>query len=199
MKTGKVAQIFKVDQKTVMSWVDLFPDFFTDSAKGEHGRSQRDFTDSDVYVLNTIYKLRGEGIRDWEKIRERLKEGPLDMQLPLVTAAVDNETSLVVQIAEIASLRARIAEYEKDLQSLQKERSDFLTTIQTQQTTIQAQQAEISRLQQELSGIELRLSKEAYEKQFELFQEYSDKLAELRQKLGRLEGKLGRGAEDAND
>jgi len=192
MKTGKVAQIFKVDQKTVMSWVDLFPAFFTDSAKGTHGRAQRDFTDSDVYVLNTIYKLRGEGIRDWEEIRQRLKRGDRDKELPMVTPAIDNETSLVVQFAEIAALRTRIAEFEKDARQWYEERKEYLTTIQSQQE-------EINQLRSEMSKVELRLSKESHKEQVELHREYANLISELNHKIGLLEGKQSRNEENSRD
>lgn len=185
----------------------MFPQHFSDSARGIHGRAQREFTDSDVYVLNTIFKLRGKGMRDWEDIRKHLNDGFLDMQLPVVTPAFDAQTSLTLQYVELSALKSRIEEYEKKEGRWESEKAEL-------EQRLQAFQERINRLEIEKSEIALRTTKETIQDALkerdsrvdqltkyhrEEIADFIQKIGELQKQIGRLEGQLERKADDADE
>lgn len=132
MKTGQIAKSLAVDPKTITQWTDReeFAKFFSTDARGEN-RSQRDFNESDLLVLNTIRVLREEDNASWEDIEKSLGEGHRDHNLPpdalLVksVAPVTQYAQLMTVQRELALTQQRIAELKDDIAS-ERERSAIL-------------------------------------------------------------------------
>ena len=60
MKTGEAAKILGVDRTTIINWIENrgLDRFFSPSAAGSDGATQRMLTESDLLVLNTIRARR---------------------------------------------------------------------------------------------------------------------------------------------
>jgi DNA-binding transcriptional MerR regulator len=103
MKTGKAAKMLDVDPKTVTNWTDVkeFEEFFSLSALGKDGKTQRDYLDSDVLVLNTIRAERSRGA-NWSDIANMLKGGHREVDLPPAALTVDIGTAPIAQYAKLA-------------------------------------------------------------------------------------------------
>lgn len=93
MKPARVAKILGIDQKTVTNWTDhpALRRFFSLDAVSEDKPRQREYSEADVLVLNTIRNERARNT-PWEEIATILANGHLDRNLPasslLVEAAV---------------------------------------------------------------------------------------------------------------
>ena len=95
MKTGKVAKSLGIDQKTVTNWTDhlLLRRFFSKEALGEAGQTQRDYTEYDLLILNTIRVHRAKNT-EWDDIAEILESGDFDKNLPAAALLVESSTPI---------------------------------------------------------------------------------------------------------
>ena len=150
MKTGKVAKSFGVDPKTVGNWTDMdvFQKFFTPEALGKTGRSQRDYTESDLLVLNTIRAQRALG-SDWVDIGTLLESGFREDEFPPQAMLVET-TAPIAQYGRIVALMA-----ERDASLAEIERLN--STVNQQSTTINDLQQEIRQLNREIGRMEGRM------------------------------------------
>jgi DNA-binding transcriptional MerR regulator len=103
MKTGKAAKMLDVDPKTITNWTDVeeFGDYFSMSALGKDGKTQRDYLDSDILVLNTIRAERNRGA-NWSDIAALLETGYRNAELPPSALMIDTGTAPVAQYAKLA-------------------------------------------------------------------------------------------------
>jgi DNA-binding transcriptional MerR regulator len=127
MRIGKVAQALGVDSKTVTNWTNRpeLARFFSPSATDKRRGTDRDITEDDLYVLNTVRTLRATMSRrntDWDSIAEQLATGYRDSQLPAAAATVDTGLSMLahtervlITIQERDSALKRVAELEQRL------------------------------------------------------------------------------------
>lgn len=114
MKTGKVAQMLERDNRTITNWTDneLFKRFFTQESRGL-GLSQRDYTEADVLVLNTIRLEREHGTA-WEDIAAMLDRGERHTELPPSALTVQS-TAPIAQYGKMAVLQAKVEYLEAEL------------------------------------------------------------------------------------
>ena len=78
MKTGKVADMLGVDQKTILNWVDRsdFEKFFSADARGKGRTMGRSFDETEIVILNTI-RVERQKNTDWTDIARLLDDGDL--------------------------------------------------------------------------------------------------------------------------
>lgn len=147
MKTGKVAKSLNVDQKTITNWTDheLLRRFFSKEALGEAGQTQRDYTEYDLVILNTI---RTERIKntDWSEIAEILESGKFDQNLPPSALLVDTSAP-IQQYGRIVGL---ITERDSALKEVERLRQE----TELKDRTIDELQQEIRKLNREIGKLE---------------------------------------------
>jgi DNA-binding transcriptional MerR regulator len=107
MRTGKVADMLGVDQKTITNWTDRseFQRFYSREALGQGRTMTRDYSEQDVVVLNTIRSERQKNT-DWETIAKLLDEGMRDTDLPPSALLVESSAPVV----QYGKLQALVAE-----------------------------------------------------------------------------------------
>jgi DNA-binding transcriptional MerR regulator len=110
MKTGSVAKLFGIDPKTVTGWVDEFPEFFSESAKGD-GMTQRSYLPEDLIVLNTIKAERAVRT-EVETIRAKLTSGHRDTTLP-PEQTLNRESSLAIY-GQLRALEAQLEDERRE-------------------------------------------------------------------------------------
>jgi DNA-binding transcriptional MerR regulator len=120
MKTGKVAKVFGVDRKTISNWTDMpqFRRFFTEEAHGVD-RTQRDYLEPDLLVINTIRVLRNKSM-DWDDIAAYLASGERERELP-PSAFFTETTAPIAQYGRIVELQTSLDATEEQVELLQEE------------------------------------------------------------------------------
>ena len=118
-KTGQVAKIFGISQKTITRWVDEFSDYFSKDAQGA-GRSQRSFHAEDFITLNTIKIERIDRNSDTEKIRALLVAGERHTTLPPEAITLEGDTAVMVYI-ELNTVKQSLKQAEAEIERLRKE------------------------------------------------------------------------------
>src|SRR5690554_2628798 len=119
MKTGSVAHRLGIKSpKTIISWTEMFSEFFSEGAKGINGL-QRDYNHNDVAILNTIRVARQRDTH-WEEIRKALAEGYIEANLPLEAAVIEGENALAIY-GQIKNLEAALANANAELERVRTE------------------------------------------------------------------------------
>src|SRR5579871_152583 len=133
MKTGKVAKSLGVDQKTITNWTDhvMLRRFFSKEALAESGQTQRDYTDYDLLILNTVRTERTKNT-DWADIAEILESGKFDQNLP-PTALLVESAAPIQQYGKIMALTIERDTALKDVERLKRENEQKNTTIESLQ------------------------------------------------------------------
>jgi len=171
MRTGEIAAIMGVSHVTIRAWIDheSLNRFFSASARGVDGMTQRSYTDADVLVLNTVRHLRaGSPTATWEEIAAYLDTGQRENEFPLTAASVgaDKRTIPLQQAEQSAKAAATLAERDAAL------------------SRVAQLEGEVTRLQSLLRD-EQNAHRETLER---LMRE----IAELRYKIGALESERGK-------
>jgi len=170
MKTGEAAKLLSVDVSTIRKWIDhpLIIEFFSVSAKGEHGSSHRLLTESDILVLNTIRALRTGHDADWDEIAAYLESGEREQEFPMNAISVDTRTIPMPQAEQSAKAMGTLAERDAAIQRVEE-----LTE-------------RVKLLEREKEELREKLTREKEEIKDQLMRE----IMELMLRIGRLEGKL---------
>jgi DNA-binding transcriptional MerR regulator len=158
MKTGKAAKALDVDPKTIINWTDTdgFAEFFSPSALAKDGRTQRDFNESDLVVLNTIRARRNLG-DSWEDIEAFLRSGKRETELPPTAMLVETSAPIaqygrvVALTAERDAALAHVKELEKQLVEAKEENKELQERLLRD---TQSLYKEIGRLQAKLEMYE---------------------------------------------
>lgn len=151
---GEVAITIGVSASSVRNWTEQaeLQEFLSDVAvrrnSYEHAK-QREYTLQDVYVLNTISRMKTR-LNTWDDMAKLLREGHLHKELPPSAALVMQETAaegfadkimlhqrieflettIKDQEEEIELLRQRIDEVrQEERQTAKQERADLQMTI----------------------------------------------------------------------
>jgi chromosome segregation ATPase len=178
MKTGSVAHRLGIKSpKTVISWTELFSEFFSQTAKGGNGL-QRDYNHNDVAILNTI-RIERQRDTDWEDIRRALAEGYIDANLPLEAAVIEGENALAIY-GQIKNLESALATANSELERVRTESREEIERIRIESKT------EIERLHNENEIIrrqskehEEQILREAKDRELQLLRDIKDKEAQL--------------------
>lgn len=113
MRIGKASEYLdKLDNDTIKNWIDRdeLKKFFSPAACGI-GRTQRDISDADLLILNTIRALRTDGTRDWEHIASMLDDGYRVDKFPDSAAFVGGQSP--IQLYQQAAISTREADVER--------------------------------------------------------------------------------------
>ena len=121
IKTGKVAKIFGVASKTIVAWVDRFPELFSPEASAENSK-YRSFMSNDMFLLNTIQKERANGT-SWDVIRLKLEADELNTDMPVESANIEGQTAIMLYV-QISKLKAELENSEQERDRLVKEKRD---------------------------------------------------------------------------
>ncbi len=164
MKTGKVAKAFGIDRKTVSNWTDTpqLKKYFTPDALGVD-RTQREYTEPDLLVINTIRVMRARG-DDWDNIAAALERGERERELPASAMLVET-TAPIAQYGRIVELQTALESAEEQIEELHDE---------------------IGRLREEAAQRD-RVHHERIER---LLLEASDREGKLQREIGKLEATL---------
>lgn len=121
MKTGKVADMLGVDQKTVLNWTDRpeFQPLFSSEARGLGRSVGRDYNETEVIILNTIRTERQKNTT-WEEILRLINDGVRDTDLPPSALLVDSPAPLV-QYGKMQQLQAQVDLLERQNTDLRDE------------------------------------------------------------------------------
>jgi len=154
MKTGKVAKSLGIDQKTVTNWTDhlLLRRFFSKEALGEAGQTQRDYTEYDLLILNTIRVHRAKNT-EWDDIAEILESGDFDKNLPAAALLVESSTP-IQQYGQIMALTTERDAALKEVERLRRESESKDSTIESLQQEVRKLTREIGRLEGRMEMME---------------------------------------------
>jgi DNA-binding transcriptional MerR regulator len=169
MKTGSVAKLFGIDPKTATGWVDEFPEFFSESAKGD-GLTQRSYLPEDLIVLNTIKAERAVRT-DVETIRAKLASGHRDTALP-PEQTLNRESSLAVY-GQLRTLEAQLEDERREKEQLWRRTRELEETVE--------------RLNKEKTAEMQRLLKETSD---EYTKKFTDQIATLHEQIGDLKATI---------
>lgn len=157
MKTGKVAKVFGVDRKTISNWTDMpqFKNFFSSEALGMN-RTQRDYLEPDLLVINTIRILRNRG-EDWDEIAATLEIGERERELPISALLVET-TAPIAQYGRIVELQTMLEAAEERIDQLKKQ-VDAVRNEERQRARDREQELlnQIITLSKEISRLEVKL------------------------------------------
>jgi DNA-binding transcriptional MerR regulator len=170
MKTGKIADMLGVDQKTILNWTDRpeFLEFFSSEARGVGRSMGRDYTEVETVILNTIRTERQKNT-DWSDIARLLRDGVRDSELPPSALLVDSPAPLV-QYGKMQQLQAQVDLLEKENSQLREE----LRQVREDNRHLQQQQnSEMERLLKQKET-------EAVQREGELREQIGELKAELR-------------------
>lgn len=154
MKTGKVGKLFGIDQKTVSNWTDhpLLRRFFSKEALGDDGQTQRDYSESDLLVLNTIRAERAKN-SSWLEIAAILEAGTLDQNFPPTALLVESAVPLQ-QYGKMMTLMTERDSALKEVERLKQENELKTVTIESLQREIQKLNREIGKLEGKIEMLE---------------------------------------------
>lgn len=137
MKTGSVAHKLGIrSPKTIISWTEMFSEFFSESAKGGNGL-QRDYNHNDLAVINTI-RVERQRDTDWEEIRKKLDSGYLESSLPLEATVIEGENALAVY-GQIKSLESALAVANSELERLRTESKSEIERLHNENENIRSE------------------------------------------------------------
>jgi DNA-binding transcriptional MerR regulator len=123
-KPGDIATALGVSISSIRNWTAQpeYQEFLSDIAKRTgtyENAKQREYTQQDLYVLNTISKQKNR-FNDWEDVAKYLQEGNLDTDLPASSALVTPMTA-AEGFADAIMLRQQIDTLAKSLTDAEEE------------------------------------------------------------------------------
>lgn len=148
MKTGHAAKALGVDSKTITNWINhpALNKFFSDSAAGRDGQTQRDITQDDLLLLNTVLSLRSRmppNATDWNAIAAALDSGDRNSALPPSAATVETGMTdidrwkyAIVLEQERNDAIARKVDAERRLEALEQRLSTIEADRRAEQATL---------------------------------------------------------------
>ena len=123
-KPGDIATALGVSISSIRNWTDQpeFQEFLSDLAKREGSyvnAKQREYTQQDLYVLNTIARQKTR-FNSWDDVADYLRDGNLDTELPASAALVQPVTA-AESFADAIMLRQQIDMLAKSLSDAEEE------------------------------------------------------------------------------
>ena len=150
MKTGKVAKVFGIDRKTVSNWTDMpqFHKFFSSEAHSIN-RTQREYLEPDLLVINTIRAMRDKGM-DWDEIAIFLETGERERELPPSALLVETMAP-IAQYGRLVELQTALDKANEQNEILQDDLEHLRAELQEHRDKAQQQLQEYrDKVQQEL-------------------------------------------------
>jgi len=123
-KPGDVATALGVSISSIRNWTEQqeFQEFLSDMAKREGdfvNAKQREYTQQDLYVMNTIAKQKSR-FNSWDDIAESIRQGNVDTELP-ASAALVQPMTVAEGFADAIILRQQLQMMEKGLEDAENE------------------------------------------------------------------------------
>lgn len=153
MKTGEIASLLGVSDKTIRNWVERFENFLSAEAK-RVGSRQSAFTEEDIVILATIKELSAEGL-SYDAINERLVSGYRTENPGTASFAIDRRVVPAAAVEQIIDSTA----IKIELEQVKSERDRLLTVVEKQQIQEKELREELNRLQDKIAELMLRLGK----------------------------------------
>lgn len=144
MKTGEIAKLIGRNARTIINWVDEFPNYFSATARAG-GRTHKIYDDSDKLVLNTIRHLRDSGYSP-SQIEDELSAGfrHTEFTFDQVFASTDTD-------AERFALSLRVAAQRDELVKALEDKENEIALLKDENTKLRqdklSDQREIGRLE----------------------------------------------------
>lgn len=113
MRIGKASEYLdSLNGDTIKNWIDRdeLRKFFSLAAQGKTS-AQRDISDDDLLILNSIRALRLEGTRDWVEIAARLDSGYRAEKFPESATFVNGHAP--IQLYQQSAISTREADRER--------------------------------------------------------------------------------------
>lgn len=163
MTSGEVADMLGVKPQTIRNWVNnpILNEFFSPAAR-DKTRTRADFTQHDLYILNTINTLSRRGTA-WTVIAEQLHADALVTELP-------NRAAIVERLETTAEQAAR-------MMATSMERDKALAAVADLQTKLLETLERVAQIERERNDMREQLLRE---------------IADPREQIGFLKGKLDR-------
>lgn len=155
MKTGEIAKMMGLNPKTITNWTDQedLSVFFSEEARrsGENA-AQRDYSEEDVFVINTI-RVHKTRQNTWSDVARILYTGHRETELP-ITATLTKTISPADQVAAMMMIKA-----ERDTALAQLQDATFEIDRLRHELKEQREEAnkEIIDLNRQIARLELRL------------------------------------------
>jgi flagellar motility protein MotE (MotC chaperone) len=129
MKPRDVYKRLALDPKTLITWVDRLPAFFSEGARGVlPGALSRDYSEDDLIVINTVLKMRAEK-KEFKEIEEALSAGYRDRDLPPAFYEMEAEKAVSIY-ADMRELKATLEVAHAEIERLRAELAAERTTSQ---------------------------------------------------------------------
>jgi DNA-binding ferritin-like protein len=192
MKMSKVAKMIGVDRRTIYNWVthESLEHLFSEGAKNE---GDRELSEQDIFVINTINYLRQNMTTDWDEIAERIEEGYQVTDLSIGAVDVDTGKTPLQQFTRTLAIAQERDAALKQLEEAQKELREIETRYETKLDELRDHyeaKLEEERKRGREDVIEER--KQSREEMERLLRE----IAELRYEIGKLESNSPRTKKD---
>lgn len=167
-KPGDVATALGVSISSIRNWTSQpeFQEFFSEMARrvGPHANAkQREYTQQDLYVLNTISKHKTR-FNTWDDVADYLREGNLDTTLPpsatLVQpmSAAEGFADAILLRQQIEMLTKSLNESEEEIELLRQKLDEVREEEQRKAREREKQlMDEIIRLHREMARLEVRI------------------------------------------
>lgn len=183
MKMSKVAKMIGVDRRTIYNWVthESLEHLFSEGAKNE---GDRELSEQDIFVINTINYLRQNMTTDWDEIAERIEEGYQVTDLSIGAVDVDTGKTPLQQFTRTLAIAQERDAALKQLEEAQKELREIESRYETKLDELRDHyeaKLEEERKRGREDVIEER--KQSREEMERLLRE----IAELRYEIGKLE------------
>lgn len=143
-----------------------FQKFFSAEAQGID-RTQRDYLEPDLLVINTIRAMRNRGM-DWDEILIYLESGDRERELPPSAMLVET-TAPIAQYGRIVELQTTLEAAEEQIEILQEEVERLRSELQQRVDTVRDEERhkarereqqlldEIIKLNRQMARLELRM------------------------------------------
>jgi DNA-binding transcriptional MerR regulator len=206
MRTGKVADMLGVDQKTILNWTDRpeFTQFFSEDARGLGRTMGRDYTEVEVVILNTIRTERQKNTA-WSDIARLLESGTRDTELPPNALLVDTTTPLA-QYGKMQQMQLQIdnltAELERVHEEMRQQEEKWRQELREKDAQIERVQneknTEVARIMNEtnveiervLNEKNLEVERILKETSDQYTNKFTDQIAQLHEQIGDLKATI---------
>jgi DNA-binding transcriptional MerR regulator len=167
-KPGDVATALGVSISSIRNWTDQpeFQEFLSDLAKREGSYAnakQREYTQQDLYVLNTIARQKTR-FNSWDDVADYLRDGNLDTELPASAALVQPVTAAesfadaIMLRQQIDMLAKSLSDAEDEIDYLRKRLDEVREEEQTKSRDREEKlRDEIIELNRQMARLELRI------------------------------------------
>lgn len=185
MKTGKVAGMLGVDIQTIKNWIKRpeLQEFFSDGARGDTDKMQRDISEADLLVLNSIHTFRKAG-QEWSDIVAYLGTGARINSLPTQALTVDTGLTTVAQVERSLTIVQERDRALSKVNELEREIGELNTKVIQLERDKEAQRIQLEREKEEQRT---RLEREKSEEKDRLLERIAQLREEKATELARLQ------------